>query len=164
MAADRRVGVAMDFSPCSRQALRWAVENVVRDGDHLIVVNVQKEVCYEVGEVQLWEATGSPFIPLSDISDPAIMKKYGVKPDAETLDVLNTVSRQKEVVVLIKIYWGDPREKICEAIDHIPLNCLIIGNRGLGKLKRVFMGSVSNHVVNNGACPITVVKSTEHET
>ncbi|KAG0470546.1 hypothetical protein HPP92_017246 [Vanilla planifolia] len=103
------------------------------------------------------------FIPLSDISDPAIMKKYGVKPDAETLDVLNTVSRQKEVVVLIKIYWGDPREKICEAIDHIPLNCLIIGNRGLGKLKRVFMGSVSNHVVNNGACPITVVKSTEHE-
>ncbi|KAG0472084.1 hypothetical protein HPP92_016630 [Vanilla planifolia] len=133
MAADRRVGVAMDFSPCSRQALRWAVENVVRDGDHLIVVNVQKEVCYEVGEVQLWEATGSPFIPLSDISDPAIMKKYGVKPDAETLDVLNTVSRQKSPH---KDLLGDPREKICEAIDHIPLNCLIIGNRGLGKLKR----------------------------
>lgn len=42
-----------------------------------------------------------------------------------------------QVEVLLKIYWGDPREKICEAIEKIPLNCLIIGNRGLGKIKRL---------------------------
>lgn len=39
--------------------------------------------------------------------------------------------------MLLKIYWGDAREKICEAIDKIPLSCLIIGNRGLGKIKRL---------------------------
>ncbi|CAL9075841.1 unnamed protein product [Musa textilis] len=162
MAADRRVGVAMDFSPCCKVALRWAVENVVRDGDHLIVVNVQKEGSYEEGEMQLWETTGSPFIPLTDFSDPGIAKKYGVKPDAETLDILNTIARQKEVVVLMKIYWGDAREKICEAIDSIPLSCLIIGNRGHGGIKRLLLGSVSNHVVNNGTCPVTVVKGVDH--
>ncbi|XP_042407911.1 universal stress protein PHOS32-like [Zingiber officinale] len=162
MAADRRVGVAVDFSPCSKAALRWAVENMVRDGDHLILVNVQKEGHYEEGEMQLWETTGSPFIPLTELSDPGIVKKYGVKPDAETLDILNTVARQKEVVVLLKIYWGDAHEKICEAIDNIPLSCLIIGNRGLGKLKRVLLGSVSSHVVNNGTCPVTVVKNFDH--
>ncbi|CAD5196257.1 unnamed protein product [Musa acuminata subsp. malaccensis] len=163
MAADRRVGVAMDFSPCCKAALRWAVENVVRDGDHLVVVNVQKEGCYEEGEMQLWETTGSPFIPLIEFSDPGIAKKYGVKPDAETLDILNTVARQKEViVVLMKIYWGDAREKICEAIDTIPLSCLIIGNRGHGGIKRLLLGSVSNHVVNNGTCPVTVVKGVDH--
>ncbi|PKA54951.1 Universal stress protein A-like protein [Apostasia shenzhenica] len=162
MAGDRRVGVAMDFSPCSRAALQWAADNVVREGDHLIIVNVQKEVFYEGGEMQLWEATGSPLIPLSEISDPTTLKKYGVKVDAETLDMLNIVARQKQIVLVMKIYWGDPREKICEAIDNIPLSCLIIGNRGLGKIKRVFMGSVSNFVVNNGSCPITVVKSTEN--
>lgn len=37
----------------------------------------------------------------------------------------------------MKIFWGDAREKICEAIDKIPLSCLVIGNRGLGKLKRL---------------------------
>ncbi|MQL98769.1 hypothetical protein Taro_031483 [Colocasia esculenta] len=163
MADDRRVGVAVDFSACSREALRWAVDNVVRDGDHLILVNVQKEGHYEEGEMQLWEATGSPFIPLSDLCDPGIAKKYGVKPDAETLDILTCLAEQKKVVVVLKVYWGDAREKICEAIDDIPLSCLIIGNRGLGKIKRVILGSVSNYVVNHGSCPVTVVKHAEQE-
>lgn len=44
--------------------------------------------------------------------------------------------RWEQIVAVKKIHWGDPREKICEAIDNIPLSCLIIGNRGLGKLKR----------------------------
>ncbi|KAL0367802.1 UNVERIFIED_CONTAM: hypothetical protein Sradi_3670300 [Sesamum radiatum] len=109
--------------------------------------------------MQLWEATGSPLIPLLEFSEPHIMKKYGVNPDPETLDIVATASRQKEITVLMKIYWGDAREKLCESIDNIPLDCLIIGNRGLGKLKRVIMGSVSNYVVSNATCPVTVVKS-----
>ncbi|CAA0829394.1 Adenine nucleotide alpha hydrolases-like superfamily protein [Striga hermonthica] len=155
----RRVGVAVDFSPCSRKALRWAVDNVARSGDHLILVTVQPEGYYESGEMQLWETTGSPLIPLSDFSDLQLMKKYGVQPDPETLDIVNTASRQIEITVLLKIFWGDAREKICESIDKIPLDCLIIGNRGLGKLKRAIMGSVSNFVVNHAPCPVTVVKS-----
>ncbi|XP_020113574.1 universal stress protein PHOS34-like [Ananas comosus] len=113
--------------------------------------------------MQLWEATGSPFIPLSEFSDPGIAKKYGVKPDAETLDILNTLARQKEVVVVMKIYWGDAREKICEAINNIPLSCIVMGSRGLGKIKRVLLGSVSDYVVNNAPCPVTVVKGTDRE-
>ncbi|KAI6698950.1 hypothetical protein NL676_019069 [Syzygium grande] len=163
MEGDRRVGVAVDFSACSKKAVKWAVDNVVRDGDHLILITVRPEGNYEEGEMQLWEATGSPLIPLNEFSDPIIMKKYGVKPDPETIDIVSTIARQKEVAVVMKIYWGDAREKICEAIDKIPLSCLIIGNRGLGKLKRAILGSVSNYVVNNGSCPVTVVKSTEHD-
>ncbi|EOY06709.1 hypothetical protein QUC31_016124 [Theobroma cacao] len=158
MEADRRVGVAVDFSASSKNALKWTVDNVIRKGDHLILVTIRPEGNYEEGEMQLWEVTGSPFIPLSEFSDPVVMKKYGMKPDPETLDIVNTAARQKEVEVLMKIFWGDPREKLCEAIDTIPLSCIIVGNRGLGKLKRAIMGSVSNYVVNNGSCPVTVVK------
>ncbi|KAM7279434.1 hypothetical protein ACFE04_006568 [Oxalis oulophora] len=154
----RRVGVAVDFSPCSIKALKWAVENVVRDEDHLILVNVLREGEYEA-ETQFWEVTGgSPFIPLCEMAKPDIIKKYGSKPDAESLDIVNTLAKQKKVEVLLKVYWGDPREKICEAIEKIPLSCLIVGNRGHGKLKRVIMGSVSTYVVDNGTCPVTVVK------
>jgi hypothetical protein len=37
-------------------------------------------------------------IPLLDFSEPTIAKKYGVKADTETLDILNTVAKQKEVI------------------------------------------------------------------
>ncbi|KAL1539133.1 universal stress protein PHOS34-like [Salvia divinorum] len=159
MADCRRIGVAVDFSPCSKKALKWAVDNVARSGDHLILISVIPEGNYEEGEMQLWEATGSPLIPLSEFSEPHLMKKYGVSPDAETLDIVSTAARQHGIVVVLKIYWGDAREKLVESVDNIPLDSIVIGNRGLGKLKRVIMGSVSNFVVNNASCPVTVVKS-----
>ncbi|MFQ6628424.1 hypothetical protein Gotur_007907 [Gossypium turneri] len=152
MATERRIGVAIDFSSSSKSALKWAMENVIRKEDHLILITIQPEGNYEKGEMQLWEGIGSPFVPLIEFSDPATLKKYGVKHDPEVVEI---------VEVLMKVYWGDPREKLCEAIDSIPLSCIIVGNRGLGKLKRAIMGSVSNYVVNNGSCAVTVVKHHE---
>ncbi|GJW77264.1 universal stress protein PHOS32 [Tanacetum coccineum] len=140
----------------SRKALQWAIDNIVRKGDHLILVTVRPEGHYEETEMQLWEATA--LIPLSEIRDAHVMKKYGINPDPETVDIISLAAAQKEVVVLMKIFWGDAREKLCEAVAHIPLDCLIVGNRGLGMIKRAIMGSVSNYVVNNSSCPVTVVK------
>ena len=159
---ERRVGVAVDFSACSRAAVKWAVDNVARKGDHLILVAILPEGRDAGTETQLWEVTGSPLIPLSEFRDPNIVtKKYGAKPDPETLEIVSLAATQKEVVVLLKIFWGDAREKLCEAVDSIPLDCLIVGNRGLGKLKRAILGSVSNYVVNHSSCPVTVVKQSE---
>nr|GMD79136.1 universal stress protein PHOS32 [Ipomoea batatas] len=56
----RIVGVAVDFSACSRKALKWTIDNLIRNGDNLVLVTVQPEGHYEEGEMQLWEATGSP--------------------------------------------------------------------------------------------------------
>ncbi|KAE8803548.1 hypothetical protein D1007_20577 [Hordeum vulgare] len=160
MAAEgeRWVGLAVDFSEGSRAALQWAADNLLRSGDNLLLLHVLKDPDYEQGETLLWEASGSPLIPLSEFSHPSVAKKYGVKPDAETLDMLNTIAKQKEVAVVSKVLFGDPREKLCQAIHDMPISCLVIGSRGLGKLKRVLLGSVSDYVVNNAACPVTVVK------
>ncbi|XP_020205354.1 universal stress protein PHOS32 [Cajanus cajan] len=162
MAGVRRLGVAVDFSPCSIKALRWTVDNVVKEGDHLILIIVRHPENYEQGEMQLWETTGSPLIPLAEFSDPTLMKRYEMEPKPEVIDIVSTAARQKSIVALMKIYWGDARDKLCEAIDHVPLDYLTMGNRGLGPLQRVIMGSVSNYVVNNATCPVTVVKTSDH--
>lgn len=51
--------MAVDFSECSKKALNWAIDNVVREGDYLILITVCHDMHYEEGEMQLWETVGS---------------------------------------------------------------------------------------------------------
>ena len=41
-----------------------------------------------------------------------------------------------QVEVLAKIYWGDARRKLCEAVDDLKVDSFVLGCRGLGPLKR----------------------------
>ncbi|KAK9147055.1 hypothetical protein Sjap_006958 [Stephania japonica] len=144
---DRRVGVAMDFSKYSKRALRWAADNVLRDRDHLILLNVRPH-SYEGGEMQLWETTGSRCSSLK-----ARVNRKQKSPR----------NWDANITVLMKIFWGDAREKICQAIRDIPLSCIVMGSRGLGKIERVFLGSVSDYVVDTATCPVIVVKNVDEE-
>ncbi|KAK2979957.1 hypothetical protein RJ640_017972 [Escallonia rubra] len=53
---------------------------------------------------------------------------------------------------------GDPKEIVCQTVEKLDIQLLVLGSHGRGALKRAFLGSVSNYCVHNAKCPVLVVR------
>jgi hypothetical protein len=42
----------------------------------------------------------------------------------------------EQMRVVVKMYWGDPREKVCDAVEELQMESLVMGSRGLGQIQR----------------------------
>ena len=52
-----------------------------------------------------------------------------------------------------------PGEYICGVADKEGATMIVMGTRGMGKLRRTILGSVSNYVLNHAHCPVLVCRS-----
>ena len=58
---------------------------------------------------------------------------------------------------------GDPAEELARQSREFDL--LVLGSRGYGPVRRVFLGGVAHGVVKSAACPVVVMpRSAEHTT
>jgi nucleotide-binding universal stress UspA family protein len=69
--------------------------------------------------------------------------------------------REAGVDVSFLIWTGDPGDMIVEAAEAEHADMILVGSHGRGAVGRLFLGSVSEHVVRNAPCPVLVVRPRE---
>jgi nucleotide-binding universal stress UspA family protein len=53
---------------------------------------------------------------------------------------------------------GRPADQIVMAAEEGGFDLIVLGHRGLGKVKEFFLGSVSDRVADEARCPVLIVK------
>ncbi|KAF8102194.1 hypothetical protein N665_0201s0472 [Sinapis alba] len=143
-----KVMVAIDESKNSFYALEWAVEHL-KD-----VMSAAPETGQEGGLLTLVHV--NPFASATD-SVPELMKKAGVQSTNLFTPALE-LCRAKMVKTETMILEGDPKEMICQAVEQTHVDLLVVGSRGLGMIKRAFLGSVSVYCAQHAKCPVLIVR------
>ena len=153
--------VAIDESEGSFYALKWALDNFFIDNNNnneegsitVYLVNVQpkfQQHIYPVG------VAGAAFYPATAVMES--VRKAQEERSAAILSKASKMCKDKMVKAESIILNGAPREMICQAAEQMNVNLLVIGSRGLGTIKRAFLGSVSDYCAHHVKIPIVIVK------
>jgi nucleotide-binding universal stress UspA family protein len=66
--------------------------------------------------------------------------------------------RRAGLIATTHIVNGDPREAILTAAEVALADTIFLGARGLGRMERLLLGSVSGYVVTHAHCSVEVVR------
>ena len=101
------------------------------------------------------------------VVEPMRVLDYGVmqsvkhdlfEKGAKILATAKRKASQKGVKYKEQITMGDPDHIIVDYAKQIKPGMVVIGSRGMGGPKELFLGSVSNYVVHKSPFPVLVVK------
>lgn len=56
------------------------------------------------------------------------------------------------------LFRGEPDGAILRLVDTVGAGLVVLGSRGLGGIRRAFLGSVSESVMHNAGCPVMIVR------
>lgn len=87
---------------------------------------------------------------------------FGPKPElaqngADRL-LSEALGEVKGVGVAERLEFGSPPEKLIEAAREAGYNLIVVGSRGLSRVERFFLGSVSDDVSHHAPCSVLIVR------
>ncbi|XP_062212426.1 universal stress protein A-like protein [Phragmites australis] len=151
-----KVVAAVDASEESLHALSWALDNIVRchPDSAVVVVHAQHAADHVVYPVAA-HGIGIAYAPTSAVESMLRAREENSRRIvARALDIC----KAKQVDATAAVVEGDAKEVICQAVERMQAGLLVLGSRGLGKIKRAFLGSVSDYLTHHAGCPVLVVK------
>ena len=65
---------------------------------------------------------------------------------------------QKGILFYDRVTYGDDGKRIVEIAEKNNFDLVVIGSRGMGAAKEIFLGSTSNYVLHKSKKPVLIVK------
>ena len=136
----RKILVPMDGSKNSFRGLDYAIHLARQCGATVTGINI------------------IPFYPRSLLLTPISYEKELAKKAKELMGKAKVRCAQNGIGFSEKITDGHEAEEIVGFAGDKKFDLIVIGARGLGSVKEVFLGSVSNGVLHKSKIPVLIVK------
>lgn len=136
----KKILVPLDGSPNSFRGLDTAIQ-MARESDATITGLYVLEM--------VKPQTNEPITPLEKMlleRAQSIMKKAKLK------------AAQKGILFFDRTSYGDDGKKIVDISERKDFDLIVIGSRGMGAAKEIFLGSTSNYVLHKSKKPVLIVK------
>jgi len=145
----KKILVAIDGSEHAEKALDFALDLAERYSAQVTILNVfQMPTSIYFGE--------PPMYPV------ALNNLYDELKSAHHKMLSKALERAKGLKPSLKISTelreGRPADQIVMAAEEGGFDLIVLGHRGLGKVKEFFLGSVSDRVADEARCPVLIVK------
>jgi len=144
--------IATDGSDRSLRAARRAAE-LLRPADQVTLLTVVTEVPGD-------DAGGFE----GSVYTPEEMEREWNAEMAEAREELErTAGALSTARVDKRIEVGEVAGTICHVAEELGADVVVVGSHGRTGLERLFLGSVSEHVVRHAPCPVLVVREKHHQ-
>lgn len=150
----KRILVATDASAASNRALQMAAQFAVQHDAEMLIVNVIRDmqIPFEIDEIP--ELESNQFESFNNAREE-IMRKIAESILRNARDMAEKSGVRK---VETAVGTGDPASSILGFSKRSEADMIVMGTRGLGKLKGTVLGSVSRKVTNNAETSCLVVR------
>ncbi|TPX32713.1 hypothetical protein SmJEL517_g04240 [Synchytrium microbalum] len=174
----RTVVIALDSSPFSDHAFNWACEvnllfetvnigasfghvahilyskqNFVKSDSDLVVLISVRSVATVPGPygAAYMDFTGIPNTYASNIESEYLtqMEEANRAASHALLQQYGAKLKKSNIACKAIAMRGDPRDEITRKVQELNADVLVVGSRGLGAIKRTFLGSVSDYLVHH---------------
>lgn len=134
--------VPVDGSDHSLRALEYAIEHAKETESEILLVHVQPE--YNTHNIRR-------FITKEQI------KEYQQEMADEAFRATEPLLSQSDVPVAKVVLIGVASDEICRLARNEKVKGIIMGSRGLGRVKGSVLGSISYSVLHTADVPVTIV-------
>jgi len=136
----KRILLPMDGSKTSERALDEAIELARATHATILGVNI------------------IPFLPAEFVPAVSPYKIYQKKEAGLFLERAKYRAAKHGILFSYVIAYGSPVEQIIGIAKKKKIDLIVIGARGKGRVKEMFLGSVSNAVLHKSKIPVLLVK------